>query len=214
MARVNKEERLQINSEIKEMLRKGAIQQLKSQPGEFLSNLFLVNKKDGGNKSCNKSQISEQLHTLPKFQNGRNAFNKGSSPRTRLSDRDRSKRCLFWHTSRQKLRKIYLFLMGREFIRIPLLMFWPGSRPSDFHETWRINVRIIIFLDAMLVIAQTLKEISQAKKALIFLLQNLCFVINLKKSQSTLVKEIEFLRLVINSVNMTLVLPQEKVVDI
>ena len=117
------------------MLRKGAIQQLKSQPGEFLSNLFLVNKKDGGNKSCNKSQISEQLHTLPKFQNGRNAFNKGSSPRTRLSDRDRSKRCLFWHTSRQKLRKIYLFLMGREFIRIPLLMFWPGSRPSDFHET-------------------------------------------------------------------------------
>ena len=48
LARVNQEERLQINSEIKEMLRKGAIQQVKSEPGEFLSNLFLVNKKDGG----------------------------------------------------------------------------------------------------------------------------------------------------------------------
>ena len=48
LARVNQEERLQINSEIKEMLRKGAIQQVKSEPGEFLSNLFLVNKKVGG----------------------------------------------------------------------------------------------------------------------------------------------------------------------
>ena len=28
------------------MLRKGAIQQVKSEPGKFLSNLFLVNKKD------------------------------------------------------------------------------------------------------------------------------------------------------------------------
>ena len=34
----------------------------------------------------------------------------------------------------------------------------------------RINIRIIIVLDDMLVIAQTLKEISQAKEILIFLL--------------------------------------------
>ena len=50
LARVNQEKRLQINSEIKEMLRKGAIQQVKSEPGKFLSNLFLVNKKDGGHR--------------------------------------------------------------------------------------------------------------------------------------------------------------------
>ena len=46
LARVNHEERLQINSEIKKMLRKGAIQQVKSEPGEFVSNLLLVNKKN------------------------------------------------------------------------------------------------------------------------------------------------------------------------
>ena len=66
----------------------------------------------------------------------------------------------------------------------------------------------------MLVMVQTLKEISQAKETLIFLLQNLGFVINFKKSQLTPVKEIEILGLVINSVNMTLALPQEKVLDI
>ena len=42
----------------------------------------------------------------------------------------------------------------------------------------------------MLVTAQTLKEILQAKETLIFLLQNLAFyVINFKKSQLTAVKE-------------------------
>ena len=66
----------------------------------------------------------------------------------------------------------------------------------------------------MLVMAQTLKEISQAKETLIFLLQNLVFVINFKKSELTPVKEIEFLGLMINSVNMTSAIPQEKVLDI
>ena len=68
-----------------------------------------------------------------------------------------------------------------------------------------INVRIIFF-DDMLVMAQ--------KETLIFPLQNLGIVINFKKSQLTPVKEIEFLGLVINLVDMTLALPQEKVLDI
>ena len=64
----------------------------------------------------------------------------------------------------------------------------------------------------MLVMAQMLKEISQEKEILISLLQKLCFI-NLKNSQATLAKEIEFLGLV-NSVNMTLTLPLGKVLDI
>ena len=66
----------------------------------------------------------------------------------------------------------------------------------------------------MLLMAQTLKGSLQAKETLIFLLQNLGSVINIEKSQLTPVTEIEFLGLVINSVNMTLALPQEKDLDI
>ena len=69
-------------------------------------------------------------------------------------------------------------------------------------------------MEDRLVIAQTLKEILQAKKTLIFLLQNLGFVINFKMSQLTPVKEIELLGLVINSAHMTLALHQENVLDI
>ena len=48
LTRVNQKERLLINWEVKETSRKGAIQQVKSELGEFLRNLFLV--KDGGHR--------------------------------------------------------------------------------------------------------------------------------------------------------------------
>ena len=64
LARVNQEERSQINSKIKEMLRKRGILLVKSEPGEFLSNLFWVNKKAGHRPVINKCQISEQLHAI------------------------------------------------------------------------------------------------------------------------------------------------------
>ena len=112
--------------------------------------------------------------------------------------------------------------MGRKLIRIPLLMFWPGSSPSDFHKTSedpncltkKDQCKNNNILDDMPVMVQTLKEISQAKETLIFLLQNLSFVINLKNSQLTPVKETDFLGLVINSAKATLALRQEKVLDI
>ena len=66
----------------------------------------------------------------------------------------------------------------------------------------------------MLVMAQTLKEISERQETSIFLLQNLGFVINFKKLQQTPVKEVEPLWLVKNSVKMILALPQEKVLHI
>ena len=103
-----------------------------------ISEQFILRKQIGGRSlTCKKSQITEQLHTLPTFQNGRDAFNKGCSPRTspRRFDKDRSKRCLFCHTNRKKLQKIYSFSMGRKFIGILLLMSSAGSSPSDFHKT-------------------------------------------------------------------------------
>ena len=119
---------------------KGNVEERCNSTGEIrtwgISEQFFLSKQEGWRSStCNKSQISEQLHTLPTFQNGRDAFNKGSPRRTRLFDKDRSKRCLFWHTSRQKLKKMYSFSMERKLIQIPLPMFWPVTSPSDFHKT-------------------------------------------------------------------------------
>ena len=54
-------------------------------------------------------------------------------------------------------------------------------------------IRIVIYLDNMLIMGQTMEEILMSRDTVIFLLQHLSFVLNLEKSILNLVQEIEFL---------------------
>ena len=63
----------------------------------------------------------------------------------------------------------------------------------------------------MLLIGHSLQEIVMSRDTIIFLLQNLGFAINWKKSVLTPVQEIEFLGLTINSVTMKLSLNKTKI---
>ena len=63
----------------------------------------------------------------------------------------------------------------------------------------------------MLLMGRTLPEILMATDILIFLLQHLGFVINLKKSVLHPVKQMEFLGLVTNAEIMSLALSEKKI---
>ena len=76
-------------------------------------------------------------------------------------------------------------------------------------ELRRINIRIVIYLDDMLITGQTMEEILMSRDSVIFLQQHLGFVLNLKKFILNLVQKIEFLGITINSLKMCLSLPQE-----
>ena len=221
LSRVNQEERLQINLEIKEMFKKGAIQQVKSEPGEFLSKLFLVNKKNGGHPPVINLKFLNGIIPYQHFKMEWMHLIKDPLQEHDFLIKIDLKDAYFGIPLDKSSRKYIRFQWEGNLYEFLCLCFGLGPAPLIFTKLLkipiallrRINVRII-FLDDMLVMAQTLQEISQAKETLIFLLQNLGFVINLKKSQLTTVKEIDFLGLVINSVNMTFALPQEKVLDI
>ena len=75
----------------------------------------------------------------------------------------------------------------------------------------RINIRILIYLGGMLLMSQSIEIHLVARDTVIFLLQHLGFVINLKKSVMEPVQTIEYLGLVIDSTRMTLSLTGEKV---
>ena len=77
----------------------------------------------------------------------------------------------------------------------------------------RTNIRTTVYLDDMLLIGRTLLGIMTGRNILIFLLQNLRFVINLKKSILQPVKQLEFLGLQINIEEMILS-PEEKLTHI
>ena len=90
-------------------------------------------------------------------------------------------------------------------------------RPYKFSQNYsksqlgRINIRMIIYLDDMLLMGHSIEEISMCRDTVVFLLQHLGFVINWKKSVLTPVQEIEFLGLKINSVNLEISLTEEKI---
>ena len=75
----------------------------------------------------------------------------------------------------------------------------------------RLNILITIYLDDMLLIGHTIKEILTARDTVIFHLQQLRFLLNLKKLVLTPTQRKEFLAVTVDSLTMALSLPEKKV---
>ena len=74
----------------------------------------------------------------------------------------------------------------------------------------RLGLRIIVYLDDIIVFNQTREKILRDRDSTLWLLQNLGFVINWKKSVLDPSHCMEYLGFVINSLEMNLSLPKEK----
>ena len=72
-------------------------------------------------------------------------------------------------------------------------------------------MRVIIYLDDLLILGNSMSEMFMARDPVIFLLQHLGFVITLKKCVLDPEQEIEFLGLIVNSQTMILSLPRKRV---
>ena len=66
----------------------------------------------------------------------------------------------------------------------------------------KFNIQVIIYLNDFLILGRTLKDVIMRRYTMIFLFQNLNFVINIKKVNSA--KYMEILGMVIDSVGITL----------
>ena len=74
-----------------------------------------------------------------------------------------------------------------------------------------LNILVIIYLEDMLLIGHTIGETLMARDTVIFLPQQLRLILNLKKSVLTPTQRIEFLEVMVDSLIMTLSLPEKKV---
>ena len=74
----------------------------------------------------------------------------------------------------------------------------------------RLNIGLVIYFEDILLMGRTVEEILMSRDTLIFLLQHLGFVINLKKSVLKPSQQIEFLGLKIDTHSMTSALTEEK----
>ena len=122
----------------------------------------------------------------------------------------------------QKYRKYLRFKWEGTMYQFICLCFGLGPAPLIFTKLmklpisllWRLNIRLIIYLGDMLIMARSVQELIFHRDTVIYLLQNLGFVLNFKKSVLEPSQKIEFLGMFLDSMKMEITLPQEKLVKL
>jgi len=127
---------------------------------------------------------------------------------------DRSKRCLFFNPSRGGLSGVCDFRMEKQNLSVSMSLLRAGPSTSHLYKNNEgpnsPNEKIDDSLDN---IPGRYSDYGSLKEGdtLIYVLQMLGFVINIKKSVLEPLQKIDFLGVEIDSVDMTTSLPQEKV---
>ena len=95
-----------------------------------MSNLFLVGKKDGGNRPViNLKNLNASIPYLHFKMEGLHLLKDILKEKDYVQDRPEG--CLLLCSSSSKSLEVYPVLLGRSIIQIPLSMFWPGT--SSMH---------------------------------------------------------------------------------
>ena len=214
----NQSEQVAIDQEISEMLQKGAIQVVSPMNGEFLSSVFLVKKKDGGNrpvinlKELN-SHVTYQHFKMEGLYLLKHLIQMGDwMIKVDLKD------AYFSVPVSKQHQPLLRFLHKSVRYQFSCLPFGLGPAPRLFTKLLkpvvallrRLGLRLIIYLDDIIGFNQTQEGILRDRDSTLWLLQHLGFVINWKKSVLHPVRCMEYLGFVINSLEMKLFLPTEK----
>ena len=213
-----------IEEEVRDLLQKGAVARLvEAQNKEgFYSNLFLVPQKDGGQrpvinlKAVNKFVHQEHfkmegIHTL------KDLIKTGDwMAKVDLKD------AYFMIPIHTTQRKYLRFVVVGSIYEFNCLPFGPSSAPWVFTNTLKpvaallreMGVRLVVYIDDILILAESRQRVHEQAQALVYLLECLGFIINSKKSVLTLAQIIDFLGVTVDTVLMQLKLPGEKIKNI
>ena len=210
-----------LNEEIQKRLTKGAISEIppRENPQGFHSSLFLVPKKDGGKRPViNLKDINtyvppyhfkmEGLHTL------RDILNEGDWM-TKVDLKDAYFTIPIYQSDRIFLR----FSTGNQDFQFNCLPFGLSCAPWVFTKTLKpvltllreLGVRLVAYIDNILVLAETVEKAQEHTEALIYLLENLGYIVHPETSVRHPSQEIEFLGMMVDSRTRELRLPGQKI---
>ena len=207
-----------IEAEIPELLQKGALTNVTPDSDQFVSNLFLVPKRDGGSRLViNLKDLNEYLQYNHFKMEGIHLLRDLMRPNDWLGKID-LKDAYFvvpiWENHKKYLR----FLWKNSLLEFACLPFGLAIAPRVFTKIMkpvvallrRTGIRLIIYLDDLFMYSSKV-GLQQDMTTAQYLLENLGFVINLEKSCFQPTQQLEFLGFVVNTLDMTLLLPDCKV---
>lgn len=195
------------------------IQKVNHTEGEILSNIFTREKKEKGqyrlivNLKTLNSIIPNEKFKMETLKNVKYLLQPGY-----LIIKIDLKHAYYPINIATESRNFLTFIWNGTLYEYTSLVFGLGPAPRIFTKLLRmpitilrkINIRIVIYIDDMLIMADSQHKIEQARDTTLFLLQNIGFVINWEKSMLKPAKTIEFLGVQIDSVKMTLSIPEPK----
>ena len=186
----NQQERELIQNEIETMLEKSAIQVVSPQKEEFISSVFLVTKKDGGNRLIINLKNLNSYITYQHFKLKGLHLLKQILQKWDLMVKIDLKDAYFCVPMHKKHRHFLRFMWEGKCYQFNCLPFSLGPAPLMFTKLLkpvvallcRLGLRLIVYLDDIILFTQTPNRILQDRDTTLWLLQQLGFVINWKKS--------------------------------
>ena len=214
----NQSEKVAIDQEISDMLQKGAIQVVSPMNGEFLSPVFLVKKKDGGNRPVINLKELNSYVTYQHFKMEGLYLLKHLIQIGDWMIKIDLKDAYFTVPVSKQHQPLLCFMDGGLRYQFSCIPFVLGPAPRLFTKLLkpvvallrRLGLRLVIYLDHIIVFNQTQEGILRDRDSTLWLLQHLGFVLNWKKSVLHPAQCMEYLGFVINSIEMKLFLPPGK----
>ena len=207
-----------MQQEIQSMLEKHAIEETTPRGHGFLSTIFLVPKKDGGQrpvinlKSLNKFIYTEHfkmegIHIL------RDLLRAGDWM-TKVDLKD----AYFMVPIHEEDRAFLKFSFKEKVYQFKCLPFGLACAPWVFTKTLKplaaqlrqLGMRLIVYIDDILILAESKELARDHFIGLVYLLENLGFVISKPKCVLEPTQSVEFLGFSVNSVQQELSLPAGK----
>ena len=210
-----------VKEEVADLIQKGAIEEINPSEG-FYSNLFLVPKKDGGQRPVINLKALNQFVQKQHFKmEGIHNLKDLLKPGDWLAKVD-LKDAFFTIPIHHHHRKYLRFMFQQRAYQFTCLPFGLCSAPWVFTKVLKPalallrqeGVRLIAYIDDILVLAESKEMVVNHLTGIVYLLENLGFIINQKKSVLTPAQTIEFLGLTVDSLAMELRLPLIKIKQI
>ena len=208
-----------IEEEIQSMLDKGAISMVQPVDRQFVSPLFLVPKKDGSQRPVINLKKLNQFVEYQHFKmEGLHLLKDLIQPGDFMIKVD-LKDAYFSVPVCQEHQKFLRFRWQGKLYQFHCLPFGLGPAPRIFTKVMRpviaflrrLGVRVIVYLDDMIIMNQSREGLLKDRNSLLHLLMHLGFAINWKKSFLNPTQILDFLGFTVNTLSMTLALPIDKV---
>jgi hypothetical protein len=211
-----------LDKEIWALLEKGAIEETENEPGQFLGFVFPRPKRDGSIRPI--FNLKELNQFIPyehfKMEGVHLALDmiRKDSWFTKLDLKDAYMSILM----EEKIRKFLKFRWQGRLFQYRTCPFGLASAPRMFTKVLKpvcatlrkLGIQMVIYLDDMIFIHNDPVSLTAQTQTAVWLLQRLGFMINWEKSQLRPTQVIDFLGFQLDSVNLKVQLPAEKVRDI